>query len=296
MFPTEKGLPPAVLPRILWDEVINIAHNFPPGGHRKFKKLYESIRNSFHFHQMYPYIQAHCHQCLDCQTTTRTGTLRSELNPIHTLQYPGLVIQLDCTPGPNKTRQGNTHILTIIDAFTGYLRLYPISQPEGRTSGSSLLQYVCVHSMPLKIITDNGSEFANELMTDLTNYMGIKQTLISPHHSQSNGKVEEIHRVIKTMIRAFIVDFKQDWDLLIPLLEFAYNTSQSSVTQYTPFFLFYGRHPIMPIDTLYGTAYRPATTVNEYVTTLKQDRDRIIEWVKHQKEQAANQYKNRYER
>ena len=33
MFPIEKGLPPAVLSKALWDEVINISHNFPTGEH-----------------------------------------------------------------------------------------------------------------------------------------------------------------------------------------------------------------------------------------------------------------------
>ena len=33
MFPIEKELPPAVLPKALWDEVIDISHNSPTGGY-----------------------------------------------------------------------------------------------------------------------------------------------------------------------------------------------------------------------------------------------------------------------
>ena len=47
--------------------------------------------------------------------------------------------------------------------------------------------------MPLKIITDNGREFANELIADLIHLLGIKHTLICPLHLQSNGKVKETH-------------------------------------------------------------------------------------------------------
>ena len=47
--------------------------------------------------------------------------------------------------------------------------------------------------MFLKIITDNGREFANELIADLIYLLGIKHTLICPFHLQSNGKVEKTH-------------------------------------------------------------------------------------------------------
>ena len=47
--------------------------------------------------------------------------------------------------------------------------------------------------MPLKIITDNGREFANELIADLIHLLRIKHTLICPLHLQSNRKVEKTH-------------------------------------------------------------------------------------------------------
>ena len=97
------------------------------------------------------------------------------------------------------------------------------------------------------------------------------------------------------MICAFINDFKDDWNLLIPLLEFTYNTFESSVTNYMPFFLFYGRHPILPIEALYDTAYHPVTTAHEYVKTLQTQQDIVFAWVKDQKQKAANLYKDRYD-
>ena len=97
------------------------------------------------------------------------------------------------------------------------------------------------------------------------------------------------------MIHAFINDFKDDWNLLILLLEFAYNTSESSVTNYTPFFLFYGRHPVLPIEALYNTAYHPVTTAHEYVKTLQTQQNIVFAWVKDQKQKAANFYKDHYD-
>ena len=60
---------------------------------------------------------------------------------------------------------------------------------------------------------------------------------ISPYNSKANGKVENIHKTVKTMLRAYMKEFKTNWDLLLPLVEFAMNTSRNVNTGYTPFFL-----------------------------------------------------------
>ena len=95
------------------------------------------------------------------------------------------------------------------------------------------------------IIVDNGSEFANELMTELSLLLGLKKVHVTPYNSKANGKVEVAHKTTQTILRAYIEEFKDDWDLLLPLVEFAMNTSTSKSTGFTPFYLFYGRHPIL---------------------------------------------------
>ena len=111
-----------------------------------------------------------------------------------------------------------------------------------------LLKYIAIHSMPLKVITDNGPECANQLMTELAYLLGMKQTKISPYNSKANGKVENIHKTVKTMLCAYMKEFKTNWDLLLPLVEFAMNTSRNVNTGYTPFFLHFGRHLNMPLE------------------------------------------------
>ena len=70
------------------------------------------------------------------------------------------------------------------------------------------MQYISVNSMPLKIITDNGREFANETVSELSYLLGIKHSKIMLNNSKANGKVENIHRTVKIMIRSFIENSK----------------------------------------------------------------------------------------
>ena len=123
--------------------------------------------------------------------------------------------------------------------------------------------------MPLKIITDNGPEFANELFTELSNLMGLKQTTISSYNFKSNSQVEWTHKVTKSILQAYVDKFRDDWDLLVPLVEFAFNISQSSSTTYTPFQVYFGQPPIMPFNMMYGSVYQPYVTRDEYVSKLQ---------------------------
>ena len=156
-----------------------------------------------------------------------------------------------------------------MDNFSGYLRLYSIPQPTAKDTTGALLQYICINSMPLKIVTDNRPEFANELFTELFNLMGLKQTTISSYNSKSNGQVEWTHKVTKSILQAYVNKFRDDWDLLVPLVEFAFNTSQSSSTTYTPFQVHFRQPPIIPLNMMYGSVYWPYVTRDEYVSKLQ---------------------------
>ncbi|KZS18172.1 Uncharacterized protein APZ42_015729 [Daphnia magna] len=50
------------------------------------------------------------------------------------------------------------------------------------------------------------------------------------------------------MLACYVSDQHANWDKYLPFVTFAYNTAKQASTQETPFFLFFGREPIMPND------------------------------------------------
>jgi transposase InsO family protein len=290
----EDRLPPAVLPRDLWNETLDAYHRARSGGHRKYEKLLRAVADSFYFPGMPAYIQAYCNRCLDCTVNTKAKQLRSELHP-YTASYPGILVHIDNTGGPCLTARGNEYIMAIVDSFTGYIRLYPTPQPCAQVTAEILLQYVAVNSMPLNIVSDNGPEFANEVYHELMDLLGLKPVFIAPYNSASNGKVETYHTVTKTILRNYMEEYGADWDLYLPLVEFAMNTSVSSATGYTPFYLHFGRHPILPLDCVYESAYKPIVTTNQYVRSLQAVREQVIRFVARQRQQVAEQSKKKFD-
>ena len=67
----------------------------------------------------------------------------------------------------------------------------------------------------------------------------------------------------------YVSRHQQDWDEYIPFLLFAYNTSVNPTTKHTPFYLTYGRDPILPIDiALLTNSQRPRYNINKYAIML----------------------------
>ena len=291
----ESTKAPAMLPRHMWDATIKLLHDTPINGHRKFDKLYDLFKRMYYFPGMGPYIKAYCETCERCQISTSSKALMAPLHPIEP-SYPGVVVHLDSTKGGPLTERGYSHILAIIEAFSGHVRLYPLGDPDGQSMAKLLLKYIAIHSMPLKVITDNGPECANQLMTELAYLLGMKQTKISPYNSKANGKVENIHKTVKTMLRAYMKEFKTNWDLLLPLVEFAMNTSRNVNTGYTPFFLHFGRHLNMPLDYYYGDVHSPKVTVDEYVQELQTEQENVINWVRKFKTKNSLKMKQIYDK
>ena len=146
--------------------------------------------------------------------------------------------------------------------------------------------------MPLKIMTNNSSEFANQMITELCKLLRMKQPLIAPYNSQSNGHVEWTHKVTKSTLCVYMNEFKNNWNLLLPLVEFFFITSCSSSTSYTPFYLHFGKHSIMPINVYYGVINKPVVLINDYIKTLQTQQKKVIEWIRREREKVAIAQKN----
>ena len=272
--------PPAVLPETLWKPTLKMLHDDlnTGGGHRKYKKLMEILRRYYYFDGMAAYVKIYCDQCETCQINTKGKKLTAPLHPYHS-EYPGITVHLDCTGGGKETKRGNKHILAIVEAFSGHKRLYPLANIDGESVAQVLLSYISVHSMPLKIITDNGPEFANSIVSELKALLGFDHSKIAPHNSKANGKVEVANKNVKDILRNYINDFPEDWDLHLPMVEFALNVQKNESTGYSPFFVMFGRHPILPLDAYIGPAQRPAMKMTEYVQNIQEKRDEIIKYI-----------------
>ena len=98
-----------------------------------------------------------------------------------------------------------------------------------------------------KILSDNGTEFKNDLFDRVAKELGIDHKVYSPpYHPQVNGWIEGFHLFLKACI-AKHVSPGLEWDEVCPIATAAYNFLPNEHAKESPFFLMFRRDPRIPL-------------------------------------------------
>ena len=102
-------------------------------------------------------------------------------------------------------------------------------------------------------MTDQGQSFEAAIITNLCREAKIEKIRTCPYHPQGNGQVERFNKTLLNMIGTIEPNEKVRWKDKVQALTHTYNCTSSCTTGYSPYFLFYGREPRIPIDMDYLT-------------------------------------------
>ena len=97
-------------------------------------------------------------------------------------------------------------------------------------------------------MSDNGTEFQNNLIDQVLKQLGIKLIFSAPYHPQSSGKLEGFHKYLKPTLKKLCEKDTSYWDLNQVLA--SYRVTPNLATAELPFFLVYGRDPKLPLHWL----------------------------------------------
>ena len=151
--------------------------------------------------------------------------------------------------------------------------------------------------MPAKLLSDRGVNFTSALV-ELCSAFGIQKCRTTAYHAQCNGQVERFHQTLFRMIGKLSADKKAQWELHLPELLQAYNSTRSTVTGYSPHFLMFGRQPCLPVDFFFPTidvnirCRRVPTYVEEVLACFKEAYTKA----QHQSNSEVDRQKRNYDR
>ncbi|RDX85757.1 Gypsy retrotransposon integrase-like protein 1, partial [Mucuna pruriens] len=196
------------------------------------------LRVGYYWTQMESDYCQYVKRCMKCQIYA--DNIHVAPSTLHNLATPWSFSMwgLDMI-GPIETKVSNKHrfILVAIEYFTKWVEV---------ASYASVTRSI-VYDLPAHIITDNGTNLNNKMMTELCVQFKIKHHNSMPYHPKMNGVVEEANKNIKKIVQKMVVTYK-DWHDMLPYALHGYRTSIRTSTGETPYSLVYGIEAVLLVE------------------------------------------------
>ena len=260
-----------VLPERLHHMVVEAAHNSWHGGHGGEDRTKSRVFLRYYWPGVHSYVANYVKACPNCQMAKGKKPPPSPLQSLPICLGRNERVHIDLF-GPMKTKSasGNIYVMVITDAFSKWTELVAIPDKTAETVAQAFMhRWVCKFSVPLLIVTDNGREFANQVLTDLCGLLGITHNKTSAYHPQSNSSAESFNRSMKKYLRAMLDNSQTlEWEAQLPALQLSYNCHVHRSTLESPFWLTYLMDPRLPYFSLEET--RPIYK-DDFVTAAFED-------------------------
>ena len=141
--------------------------------------------------------------------------------------------------------------------LTGFTWCIPIKSKKATDVARAYMQHVySILGGSTKILTDNGTEFKNEVFIEVLQKLGTEKLIHSPpYRPQSNGRIEGFHRYLKACIAKHVRN-GLEWDQITAMATAAYNYFPNMSAKESVFFLMYGRDPMNKLSSILNAPRR----------------------------------------
>lgn len=255
-----------VIPSSLVPSILEECHDSPFSGHMGFTKTYDRVKQRYWFPGMRRKIMRYVATCTQCQfrkspRTRPSGLFQCIKVPKNAFQR----VQIDVAGLFPSSKSNKKYIITASCYLTKWLETEAVKSAQTEDIIKFLVKkIICRHGVPAILQSDKGTIFTSDLFSKLAAALGMKHSLSTAYHPQSQGQVERSHAVLNDCIQIYLQDSLKshsDWDFWLPHITFAINSTKHSTTGFSPFELLYGREVVLPTEA--------AFIAEEYVTLQK---------------------------
>lgn len=266
-----------VIPRHLRREVLEHLHNDPTCAHGGLLKTYTRVRLRYYWPGLYGSVQKFLRSCPECQRRKPPShSSQGLLQPIPCPERPFQRVGIDLFgPLPNSS-SGNRWTIVAIDHLTRYVETAALPSATAENVANFFLnQIVLRHGAPKELLSDRGTVFLSKIVEEVLRACSVIHRTTSPYHPQTNGMTERFNRTLADMLAMYISPDHRNWDKVLPFITFAYNTAVQNTTQFSPFFLLYGREVSSILDSLLPYSPEqseciPLTEIREHAEQCRQ--------------------------
>ena len=238
-----------VIPRAITAQILQMAHDNL--GHNGTHRTYTLLKRLYYWKGLKPSVAKHIKMCYQCQRRNKQVVKYATLN-FDVATFPMQFISMDLIGEFHRpTAKQNKHALTVICMLTGYIFCIPLRTKTAEEVIQAYIDNIYLKfGGSLKILSDNGTKFKNKIFEQVAKELGVVNKLYTPpYHPASNGRIKGFHAFLKACIAKHVAP-QLEWDDFVPLACAAYNFIPNEHLKESPFFLMFGRDPVLPLNTL----------------------------------------------
>lgn len=230
--------------------------------HLGVQKTLHMISTQFYWPHMADDIRKYIESCTSCQSNKtdrrrRVPPLSPLVPPTSCWRTLGVDLIVDLPP----SAEGHTAVCVFDCHLSKMVRLVDT------TNDLSTVQFVQLfmrdifphYGFPLNIVSDRGSQWNSKFFKALCSAAGVKLSLSTAYHPQTNGLTERTNEVVSAALRHYVSADMKDWHLQLPLVEFAMNSSYHEAIQSTPVRMNRITLPANPFDALIASTQHVST-------------------------------------
>ncbi|XP_049291122.1 uncharacterized protein K02A2.6-like [Anopheles funestus] len=238
LYNTVDGNDLLVIPKNMEKKIILDAHNM---GHFACAKTVHSINQQYFI----PHVDQKVKQVIDSfvryiMHNNKLGKKEGFLNPIDKGNSPLQTIHLDHIGPMDITIKQYKQILTVVDAFSKFVWLYPTKSTDAEEVIAKLQSWSEIFGDPQRIITDRGTAFTSNSFADYVKNRQIEHVVNTTGVPRGKGQAERVNRVVLSTLAKLSSKEPSKWYKSVGLVQRALNSHWHATTKQTPFHTMFG--------------------------------------------------------
>ena len=228
----------------LREELIRTVHR---DGHPGVGKTIQLMSRYYYWPGMTTSVKDFVRGCMSCQRNKpRNHRAYGRLHPMEMPTRRWSDISMDFITRLPMSSKGHDSILVIVDKYSKRAHFIPCDTTiSSKQTAHLFFEHIYkLHGIPLKIISDRGTQFLSNFWKTLFDLLRTNLARSASYKPQTNGQTERVNRVLGDFLRTYTQNGILDWEEVLPIAEFVYNNTETVSTGYTPFMLDTGQDPI----------------------------------------------------
>lgn len=160
-------------------------------GHSGFELTNVTLMKHFKWSNMRDDTKTFINSCIHCQSTNEGETIPGPLGHAMHATKPNEILHFDyCYMESGE--DGYKYVLLLKDDLSGYVMLNPTVEADANTTSTALNEWFTIFSIVHTCISDLGSYFKNQVITEIKEKLHAHHYFTVPYCSLCSGSVEVV--------------------------------------------------------------------------------------------------------